>query len=132
MEDLRTGKCDLALVGGVHATTPPPVLYAFCQLGALSRTGQSVPSTRTRMALSSRRGWASSVLKRREDAERDGDRIYAVLKGQASASDGRALGLLAPRLEGEVLQRYVGLRGHGLSPRHGRADRGPWHRGRGR
>src|SRR3546814_12093707 len=43
------------------------------------------------------------VLKRRADAERDGDRIYAVVRGIGTASDGRAKGLLAPRLEGELL-----------------------------
>ena len=43
------------------------------------------------------------VLKRREDAERDDDRIYALIKGVGTASDGRAMGLLAPRVEGEEL-----------------------------
>lgn len=43
------------------------------------------------------------VLKRLSDAERDGDRIYAVIKGLGSSSDGKALGLLAPRLQGQVL-----------------------------
>ena len=41
------------------------------------------------------------VLKRLDMAERDGDRIYAVLKGVAGSSDGRALGLTAPRKEGQ-------------------------------
>jgi acyl transferase domain-containing protein/phosphopantetheinyl transferase len=103
MEDLRTGKCDLALVGGVQASTPPPILYAFCQLGALSRTGQIRPFDKAANGTLLGEGLGIVVLKRREDAERDGDRIYAVLKCVASASDGRAVGLLAPRLEGEVL-----------------------------
>ena len=42
------------------------------------------------------------VLKRLEDAERDGDRIYSVVKGVAGSSDGRALGLTAPRKEGQM------------------------------
>ncbi len=43
------------------------------------------------------------VLKRLADAERDGDKIYAVIRGYGASSDGRAKGLLAPRKEGEVL-----------------------------
>jgi acyl transferase domain-containing protein len=43
------------------------------------------------------------VLRRLDDAERDGDRVYAVLRGVGAASDGRALGVLAPRVEGEEL-----------------------------
>ena len=42
------------------------------------------------------------MLKRLADAERDGDRIYAVIKGVAGASDGKSLGLTAPRKEGQV------------------------------
>ncbi|MGB0956521.1 MAG: acyltransferase domain-containing protein, partial [Panacagrimonas sp.] len=42
------------------------------------------------------------ALKRLADAERDGDRIYGVIKATAGSSDGRALGLTAPRSEGQV------------------------------
>ena len=47
------------------------------------------------------------VLKRLSDAERDGDRIYAVIKGVGGSSDGRALGLMAPLPAGQkrALQR---------------------------
>src|SRR6185436_16152388 len=48
-------------------------------------------------------GLGMLVLKRLADAQRDGDRIYCVLKGVGQSSDGKALGLLAPSLEGEVL-----------------------------
>ena len=43
------------------------------------------------------------VLKRLEDAERDGDRIYAVIKGVAGSSDGKGKSMTAPRLEGQIL-----------------------------
>ena len=43
------------------------------------------------------------VLKRLEDAERDGDRIYAVIKGVAGSSDGKGRSMTAPRLEGQIL-----------------------------
>ena len=41
------------------------------------------------------------MLKRLADAERDGDRIYAVIKGMGASSDGRAKGLTAPRSRGQ-------------------------------
>jgi acyl transferase domain-containing protein len=43
------------------------------------------------------------VLKRLKDAERDNDRIYAVVRGVGVASDGKAIGVMAPRVEGEEL-----------------------------
>src|SRR5207302_4420619 len=58
-------------------------------------------------------GVACVVLKRVEDAERDGDRIYAVVKGVAGSSDGRSLGLTAPRPEGQrrALERAYAMAG---------------------
>jgi len=56
------------------------------------------------------------VLKRREDAERDGDRIYAIVKGVGVASDGKALGLLAPRVEGEELALRRAYEAAGVHP----------------
>ena len=91
------------LVGGVHASTPAPILMIFCQLDALSRHGQIRPFDKDADGTLLGEGLGIVVLKRREEAERDGDRIYAVLKGVGTASDGRAVGLLAPRVEGEEL-----------------------------
>ncbi|MDQ3900834.1 MAG: acyltransferase domain-containing protein, partial [Actinomycetota bacterium] len=61
-------------------------------------------------------GVACVVLKRLADAERDGDRIYAVIKGIGSASDGRSRGLTAPRPEGQrrALERAYQMAG--ISP----------------
>jgi acyl transferase domain-containing protein len=57
------------------------------------------------------------VLRRRRDAERDGDRIYAVVKAVGMASDGRGQGLLAPRREGEVLAMRRAYESARLDPR---------------
>ena len=57
------------------------------------------------------------MLKRLADAERDGDRIYAVIKGVGGSSDGRALGLTAPRPEGQArAPRRAPTRSAGVSP----------------
>src|SRR5262249_5190871 len=100
MRELVSGRCDLALAGGVNVSTPPTVLMVFCQLGALSRSGQIRPFDKQADGVLLGEGLGMIVLKRREDAERDEDRIYALIKGVGIASDGRGLAVLAPRLEG--------------------------------
>src|SRR5919202_966906 len=115
IKELLSDRCDMMLAGAVQASTPPQVHMVFCQLGALSHSNirpfdQSADGT----LLSE--GLGTLVLKRLADAERDGDRIYAVIKGIGTSSDGKALGLLAPRLEGEVLALQRAYRDTGIDP----------------
>ncbi|MGB0000824.1 MAG: polyketide synthase, partial [Candidatus Acidiferrales bacterium] len=117
MQDLRSGKCDVAVVGGVQASTPAPILMMFCQLNALSKQSKLRPFDKDADGTLLGEGVGMMVLKRREDAEARGDRIYAVLKGVSSASDGRAVGLLAPRVEGEELALRRAYQQTGISPK---------------
>jgi acyl transferase domain-containing protein len=103
MQDLCIGRCEIAIVGGVQVSTPALIYMIFCQLDALSRSGQIKPFDENADGTLLGEGLGLLILKRREDAERDGDHIYAIVKGVGVASDGRALGLLAPRVEGEEL-----------------------------
>jgi acyl transferase domain-containing protein/phosphopantetheinyl transferase len=128
VKGLRHREYDLAIVGGVQAATPVPVLSLFCRLKALSLTETIRPFDKDADGTILSEGVGMAVLKRREDAERDGDRIYAFIRGVGVASDGRAVGVLAPRLEGEVLalrQAYadarVSPRSVGLVEAHGTA-----------
>jgi acyl transferase domain-containing protein len=70
------------------------------------------------------------VLKRLADAERDGDRVYAVIKGIAGSSDGRGKGLTAPRTEGQAfaLDRAYAKAGFGAETVHlmEATGPGPW------
>jgi acyl transferase domain-containing protein/phosphopantetheinyl transferase len=116
MRDLLSGRCDVAVVGGVHASTPPPIVMIFCQLKAISRRGAIRPFDSRADGTLLGEGVGMVVLKRREDAERDGDRIYAIVKGVGVASDGKALGLLAPRIEGEELALRRAYEAAGVSP----------------
>ncbi len=102
MEELLNHRCDMMLAGGIQASMPPVIYQLFCQLNALSRTEIQPFATGANGTLLSE-GSGFLVLKRLEDAIKDGDRIYALIKGVGMASDGKALGLLAPRLEGEIL-----------------------------
>lgn len=128
MDDLRAGRCDMAVVGGVHASTPPPIYQIFCQLGALSRRSEIRPFDRDADGTLLAEGVGILVLKRRRDAESAGDRIYALIKAIGTASDGRGAGILAPRVEGECLalrrayeQSDVDPRSVGLIEAHGTA-----------
>jgi acyl transferase domain-containing protein/phosphopantetheinyl transferase len=102
IKELLGGRCDMMLAGGVHAVTPPQLHMLFTQLGALSRSNIR-PFDQSAEGTLLSEGLGIIVLKRLTDAEQDGDRIYAVIKGIANSSDGKALGLFAPRFEGQVL-----------------------------
>lgn len=116
VKNLLLGNCDLALVGGVTAGIPPQGMMTFSELGALSRLPALRPFDRDADGTMLGEGGGVIVIKRRKDAEKDGDRIYAVIKGVGIASDGRASGPLAPRLEGEVLAIKRAYRAADLSP----------------
>lgn len=116
IRDLSSGRCDLSIVGGVNAYIPPPILMIFCQINALSRkqTLKAFDEAADGTLLGEGLGFA--VLKRKEDAIRDGDRIYAVVKSVGVASDGRVLGLLAPRAEGQALAMKRAYDESGIAP----------------
>jgi acyl transferase domain-containing protein/phosphopantetheinyl transferase len=116
IRDLQSGRCDLAIAGGVHASTPPPIVTIFCQLKAISPKGQIRPFDEGADGTLLGEGVGMVVLKRLADAERDGNRIYAVIRGIGVASDGRAVGLLAPRLEGEELALRRAYEAAGVPP----------------
>jgi len=100
---LESGECDLALAGGSQVWMPVATLNLFCRLGALSRRQQLRAFDRDADGTLLGEGIGIVVLKRLEDAVRDGDRIYAVLRGVGVSSDGRGAGVMAPRVEGEAL-----------------------------
>lgn len=115
IRELLSGRSDMVLSGGVHASTPPQIYMIFCQIAAMSR-GKIRPFDTAASGTLLGEGLGILCLKRLADAERDNDRIYAVIKGVGVASDGKALGLLAPRLEGEVLALQRAYESCGVDP----------------
>ena len=115
-QELVRGRCDLALAGGVNVSTPAIVLMVFCQLSALSRRGEIRPFDAKADGTLLGEGAGLAVLKRREDAERDGDRTYAVLRGIGIASDGHGLGVLAPNPDGQELCLRRAYEDAGVAP----------------
>lgn len=116
IDDLASRRCDVAVVGGVQVSTPPLIYLVFCQLNALSRQGRIRPFDRNADGTLLGEGLGMIVLKRLEDATRNGDRIYALVRGVGAASDGKALGLLAPRAEGQELALRRAYCEAGVSP----------------
>jgi acyl transferase domain-containing protein len=112
VRDLLTHKCDLVVAGGSNVNAPLPTMNLFCQLGALSRGEQIRPFDKNADGTILGEGLGMIVLKRRADAERDGNRI----KGVGIASDGRALHVMAPRVEGEELALKRAYEMAGISP----------------
>jgi len=101
VRDLVAGECDLALAGGSQVWMPVATLNVFCRLGALSRKEQIRPFDKDADGTLLGEGIGMVVLKRLADAVRDGDRIYAVIRGVGVSSDGRGVSVMAPRVEGE-------------------------------
>lgn len=116
VHDLVSGRCDLALAGGSHVTTPLPILMLFTHLNALSHQEKIRPFDLQADGTILGEGIGIVVLKRLADAERDGDRIYAVIKGTGTSSDGKAKGVLAPRAEGARLAVERAYAVAGISP----------------
>ena len=99
---LQAGDFDAVVTGGIDRNMDAPGFVKFCKIGALSATGTR-PFDGGADGFVMGEGAALFVLKRLADAERDGDRIYAVLLGIAGASDGRGKGITAPNPVGQRL-----------------------------
>lgn len=116
VRELRSGRCDLVLAGGVHLVDDVPFWSVFTQLGAISRTGKMRPFDRRADGLLIGEGVGILALKRLDRAESDGDRIYAVIRGVGSSSDGRAATVMSPRSSGQVLALQRAWTDAGLDP----------------
>ncbi|MER7479290.1 type I polyketide synthase [Streptomyces sp. NPDC126510] len=93
---LRTGESDTAIAAGVNLLLSPAVTVAFHRAGALAPDGRCKPFSAAADGIGRGEGCAAVILKRLSDAERDGDRVLAVIRASAVNSDGRSNGLMAP------------------------------------
>jgi len=116
IDELRNGRSKMMIAGGVNASLPADVSVIFTQLGALSKRGKVRPFEKGSDGTLLGEGLGSVVLKRLSDAQADGDRIYAVIRGIGQASDGKGHGLLAPSVEGEALAIQRAYDDSGVDP----------------
>jgi acyl transferase domain-containing protein/acyl carrier protein len=102
VEGLVNREYDAVLSGGIDRNMGAATYVKFCKIGALSATGTR-PYAEGADGFVMGEGGTLFLLKRLADAERDGDRIYAVLLGMAGSSDGRGKGITAPNPIGQRL-----------------------------
>ncbi len=102
VEGLVDHRFDAAITGGIDHNMGVAAFVKFCKIGALSATGTR-PFDAGADGFVMGEGAALFVLKRLEDAERDGDKVYAVVLGIAGSSDGKGKGITAPNPIGQKL-----------------------------
>ncbi|MCE9613351.1 MAG: SDR family NAD(P)-dependent oxidoreductase [Lentisphaerae bacterium] len=100
--ELADGTSDMVITGGVDTVQNPFGYMCFSSARALTTGDKPRVFDANADGIVISEGLAAVVLKRRADAERDGDRIYAVMRAVAGGSDGRSKSMTAPRLEGQV------------------------------
>ena len=88
IRELEAGSSDLVLVGGADTMQNPFAYTCFSKTQALSAKGRCTPFDESADGIAISEGVAAIVLKRLADAEKAGDRIYAVIRGTRGSSDG--------------------------------------------
>ncbi|NSW53258.1 MAG: acyltransferase domain-containing protein [Anaerolineae bacterium] len=102
ISELVQGKADLMITGGVDIDNTILTYLCFSKTPALTPGEKVRTFDEASDGMLPGEGIGMLVLKRLADAERDGDRIYAVIRGMGSSSDGRYKSIYAPRSEGQA------------------------------
>ncbi|WAC93230.1 type I polyketide synthase [Mycobacterium sp. Aquia_213] len=102
---LRLGECDLALAGGANVLLTPATMITFSSAHMLAPDGRCKTFDAAADGYVRGEGCGVIVIKRLEDAIRDGDRIRAVIRGSAINQDGASGGLTVPN--GVAQQRVI-------------------------
>jgi acyl transferase domain-containing protein len=124
LNELASGQSDLVIAGGVDTMNDIFMYMCFSKTPALSRAGDCRPFSEAADGTLLGEGIAMVALRRLEDAERDGDKIYAVIRGLGSSSDGRSKSVYAPLPRRAGPRARADVRGRGIRARDGRARRG--------
>ncbi|MDJ0460313.1 SDR family NAD(P)-dependent oxidoreductase [Streptomyces sp. H27-C3] len=107
-DSLCLGDSDTALAGGVWVIPGPGVHVAMSQLRALSPDGRCYAFDERANGFVPAEGVGVLLLKRLADAQADGDRVQAVIKGWGVNQDGKSNGITAPSAEAQTqLQKRV-------------------------
>ena len=106
---------DMVLTGGTDSSMAPHSFVKFSKVGALSAK-LSCPFDKRADGFVMGEGCGMLLLKRLVDAELDGDKIYAVLHGLGSSSDGKGKGITAPNPAGQMLALERAYENSGISP----------------
>jgi amino acid adenylation domain-containing protein len=116
-QNLLTYSCDMALAGGVSVTLPQKRGYMYQEGGMVSPDGVCRPFDADAAGTVFASGAGVVALKRLEDALRDGDRVYAVIRGYAVNNDGsEKVGFTAPSIAGQANVISAAIANAGIEP----------------
>ncbi len=114
--ELQTGRADVVVTGGVDTFNDIFMYMCFSKTPALSPTGDAKPFDAAGDGTILGEGLGVIVLKRLADAERDGDRVYAVVKGIGTSSDGKGNAVYAPSPAGQIEALRAAYKQAGVTP----------------
>ncbi len=115
VNQLALGQADVMITGGVDTANDILMYMCFSKTPAMSASGDCRPFSDRADGTVLGEGLVVYALKRLEDAERDGDRVYGVIKGMGSSSDGRGSAVYTPVPQGQAraLRRAYQSAGYG-------------------
>ena len=114
--ELESGKSDIVVTGGIDTFNDIFMYMCFSKTPALSPSGNAKPFDASADGTILGEGLGIVVLKRLSDAERDGDRIYAVVRGVGSSSDGKGDAIYAPSSSGQKKALRNAYENAGVTP----------------
>lgn len=115
-QELASRRANLVVAGAVDLHNDLIDYLKFSSVGALSNEGTCKSFSEDAKGIALGEGVGVVILKRLSDAKRDGDKIYSVIKGIGSSSDGKSLGLTAPRKAGQIMAYQRAYKEAGISP----------------
>ena len=118
MRSLQDGNCNLALAGGVNAILAPVNSLLMSKAGLLSPDGRCKSFSKSADGFGRGEGCGVVVLKRLSDAERDGDRVMAVIRGGAVVHNGFSGGITSPSGKAQTRVIDAAVKDAGIAPSH--------------
>ncbi|WP_299496162.1 beta-ketoacyl synthase N-terminal-like domain-containing protein, partial [uncultured Shewanella sp.] len=116
ISELVDGRSDMMITGGVCTDNSPSMYMSFSKTPAFTTQEVIQPFDIESKGMMIGEGIGMVALKRLADAERDDNRIYAVIKGMGSSSDGKFKSIYAPRPEGQAKALTRAYDDAGISP----------------
>ncbi|MCD4654073.1 SDR family NAD(P)-dependent oxidoreductase, partial [bacterium] len=114
--ELQSGRSDMVVTGGVDSFNDIFMYMCFSKTKALSAKGHARPFDKDSDGTIIGEGVGVVTLKRLEDAEKDGDSIYAVISGLGTSSDGKGNAIYAPSAKGQKKALTRAYEQAGFSP----------------
>ncbi|HEV2641028.1 MAG TPA: SDR family NAD(P)-dependent oxidoreductase, partial [Actinocrinis sp.] len=115
-QGLRQGDCEIAIVGGANVIVAPTVSVSMSGAGALAPDGRCKTFDDAADGYGRGEGAAALILKPLGAARRDGDRVYAVIRGTAVNQDGASGGMTVPDASAQVAVIRRAVQAAGWAP----------------